>query len=104
MAVVPRLDLPPLRRGQLVESKELHERRERVHWNDSDLPRRIERETTPVRTTDVRRPHQRTLKARRRERTFISQRRDLIEARLPPLRVDAPDIAGTEPPRPWSRG
>ena len=62
--------------------QQLHHRRNSIHGHDRDLPHRIDRDASPVRSTDVRGQHQRALEARRREDAFVAQAADHCAARL----------------------
>src|SRR4051812_11932457 len=71
-------------------------------WNEPDLCRQIiyishkqisggiERVAAPIQAADISRDHQGTAQAGRREDAFVAQRRETLQARLPPLRTLRP--------------
>ena len=69
----------------------------RFTGDDGDLPRRIDRDAAPVRAADIRRHHQRALRAGRREDALVAKRLDRRAARGAIGVGDAPDLIDREP-------
>ena len=84
---------------ELVEPNELHHGRDAIHGNDSDVTRRIVRDSTPMCAAHVRRHRQCPLKAWWRINAVVSKQPDLCETRVAVGGCESPHVVHCEPLR-----